>query len=1071
MSPCSAITRTGVALAGAFALLLASAVPAAHGALAPAWQVNQYSMPTNFAPGETATAGGVLTATYPIYSVTVTNIGAKAADGSSITITDTLPAGLTPAAGHVAEVTPSLSPIPKVCSSAGQVVTCLLTGGAAAVPPGSFFRLQIPVDVSPSASGSVVNTVTVSGGGDSRTGIASTSIGAPVSKFDFLRGTDGIAGRLTSESGAAVKQAGSHPYGLTLEAAFPTKRVSEPLVLEQVVPLGSQVRDLSFSLPSGVAVDPHATAVRCTEAQLVAVSTSDKSKGCPAESQIGVVTLTSPTLSSQKVASVTLYNMVPPPGQPAEFGFNQVGTVVHISGGLGGDFRLTGASGDILAKLFVSGVRVQLWGNPSDASHDAIRFGAGASGICEMSSIERAAAPCPVPRTSTPLLTMPSACSASMPVSAFADSWDEPQVTREASTVFTDTSGGAEEVTGCQTLQFAPSAAITATSSAADSPTGLAVDLNVPQNEGVSTLATANIKDVSVQLPPGMTVNPSAADGLGACSPDQIGLGDNLPATCPLAAKVGTVEVHTPLLDSPLQGSVYLAQQGNNPFGTLLALYVVAEAEGVVVKLPGRVDPDPLTGRLTATFADNPQLPFSHLSIDFFGGGRATLTTPNSCGMFEASTRMTSWASEEAVTDDSPIVIDKGCDSGGFAPALEAGTANPVAGSYSPFTLRVTRKDGEENISSIAATLPDGLLAKLSGVPLCPDPQAADGSCPAGSRVGITTTGVGSGSVPLFIPQPGKAPTAVYLSGPYDGAPFSLVVKVPAQTGPFDLGTIAVRAALRIDPFTAQVTAASDPLPQILHGIPVAYRDLRVEVNRPDFVLNPTDCEPMHLESSITSVMGQIANPRQRFQAAGCGSLAFKPKFKLSLKGATRRSGHPALKAVVTYPKSGRYSNIARAQVGLPHSEFLDQANLDKVCSRPQLLSDACPPASVYGRAKAWSPLLDRPLEGPVYLGVGFGYTLPALVADLKGQVRILLKGKVDTTKQAGLRNTFEAVPDAPVSRFVLEMKGGKKYGLLQNSENICRRPQRASALLRAQNGDALHLQPRIGISCKGKGH
>jgi hypothetical protein len=370
---------------------------------------------------------------------------------------------------------------------------------------------------------------------------------------------------------------------------------------------------------------------------------------------------------------------------------------------------------------------------------------------------------------------------------------------------------------------------------------------------------------------------------------------------------------------------------------------------------------------------------------------------------------------------------------------------------------------------SLEATLPEGLLAKLAGVPLCGDAQATTGDCPASSQVGTTIVGAGAGSNPIYVPEPGKAPTGVYLAGPYKGGPYSLVVKVPAQAGPFDLGTVAVRNALYVDPVTTKVTAKSDPLPQILQGIPISYRDIRVELNRPEFTLNPTSCEPMRIDSTVRSASGQSASPSSRFQAASCESLAFKPKLALALKGQTRRAGHPALKATLTYPSKGAFANIQRAQVGLPHSLFLDQGNLNNVCKQADLKAGTCPASSIYGKAKAWSPLLDKPLEGPVYLGVGYGHKLPDLVADLNGQIRILLNGKVDTTKHQGLRNTFEAVPDAPVSKFTLELKGGKKYGLIENSENLCRKAQKASVQFGAQNGKSLHLDPAIGRGCGGK--
>ncbi len=284
-------------------------------------------------------------------------------------------------------------------------------------------------------------------------------------------------------------------------------------------------------------------------------------------------------------------------------------------------------------------------------------------------------------------------------------------------------------------------------------------------------------------------------------------------------------------------------------------------------------------------------------------------------------------------------MISQNCSTGGFSPKLEAGTVNPVAGSYSPFVLRVGREDGEQNISRISATLPQGLLAKLAGVPLCPAALATTGNCPAASQIGSTITSVGAGPLPLAIPQAGKEPTSVFLAGPYKGAPYSLVVRVPAQAGPFDLGLIAVRVAVEVDPFTAQVTATSDPLPQILEGIPVTYRSVAVNASRSAFIINPTSCNPMSLTSTITSISGAVAHPASRFQVAGCDSLAFKPSLKITLKGSTKRTGHPALQAIVTYPKQGNFANIARAQVNLPHAEFLDQNNLNRTCTKPVLIA------------------------------------------------------------------------------------------------------------------------------------
>jgi len=619
-------------------------------------------------------------------------------------------------------------------------------------------------------------------------------------------------------------------------------------------------------------------------------------------------------------------------------------------------------------------------------------------------------------------------------------------------------------------------------------------------------LETADLKDATVTLPEGMSVNPSAGNGLEGCSAAQVGLVSSIgtaparfaeePAHCPDASKLGGAEAIVPLLVDepefehqlahPLKGSVYLAKPFDNPFGSLLGLYLVIEDEelGVIAKLAGKVEGDPATGQLTTSFAENPELPLEDVRLNLFGGSRSSLTSPLACGEHTTTSTLVPWSTPEGAAAhpaDSFQTTSSCSASEGSAPtgySFTAGTIDPLAGAFSPFVLKLSRPDGSQRLKGLDLTLPDGLTGKLAGIPYCSDAQIAQAqarsnpeegkaelaspSCPKASEVGTVTVGAGSGPNPLFVT--GHA----YLAGPYKGAPLSMAIVTPAVAGPFDLGTVVVRVALQVNQETAQIKAVSDPLPTILHGIPLDIRSVAVQLGRPGFTLNPTDCEAASVGARVGTAAGQSASLSSRFQVGGCENLAFKPKFKISLKGPTRRSGHPALKAELKMPEGG--ANIASAQVGLPHSEFLDQGNLDKVCTQPQLKSATCPAGAVYGHAKAWSPLLEAPLEGPVYLGVGYGHQLPDLVADLNGQIRILLHGKVDTTKQHGLRNTFEVVPDAPVSRFVLEMKGGSKYGLLENSENVCRETQRASVRFGAQNGKLAQLQPKIVNGCGGKG-
>jgi hypothetical protein len=502
-------------------------------------------------------------------------------------------------------------------------------------------------------------------------------------------------------------------------------------------------------------------------------------------------------------------------------------------------------------------------------------------------------------------------------------------------------------------------------------------------------------------------------------------------------------------------------------------LVVVDPDTGVVLKLPGKISTDPLTGRITTSFDDNPQLPFEYLNLQLKGGSGAALIAPTSCGIYTAHAEFTGWAQpERSVSSDSSFRIDEGCGAASqFKPGLSAGSSNPTAGAFSPFVLRVTRQDGEQNLSRIEATLPPGVLAKLAGVPLCGDAQAATGDCPAASQVGTTTVAAGAGPDPIYVPQPGKAPTAVYLAGPYNGAPYSLVVKVPAQAGPFDLGVVTVRNALYVDPTTTQVTAKSDPLPQILQGIPLAYRDVRVEINRNDFTLNPTSCEPMQVTSLLTSSVGMRATPSARFQVANCEGLAFKPSLALSFKGQTKRTGDPALAAVLKAPAG--QANIAKTAVILPSSVFIDNRHINNPCTRVQFAANACPAKSILGTATAYTPLLDKPLTGPVYFRSNGGERkLPDLVADLNGQIHVVLVGFIDSVKSgkesSRVRTRFQSVPDAPVSKFELKLYGGKR-GLIQSSTNICKELGKATVQMTGQNGKPNDFETAIGTSCGGK--
>jgi hypothetical protein len=729
-----------------------------------------------------------------------------------------------------------------------------------------------------------------------------------------------------------------------------------------------------------------------------------------------------------------------------------------------------------------------------------------------------------------PLVSLPTSCSSEdLKTTARVASWQSQPAQNDPGAADFDASDPAwrnfdyeaPPMTDCVDVPFDPSISVDPTSKSTDTPTGYDVEVHVPQNNQPAQhlahnpndevgapahwrtkagRATAHLKDAVVRLPEGTTLNAGAADGLQACSEAQMGLVsrsplrfDNNPVSCPDGAQIGKLEIETPLLDDLFTGEAYLAAQDANPFGSTFAIYLVAHSKerGIILKTAGRVDVNATTGRITSTFVNQPQLPFDTLRIRFKGGDRATLANPLTCGSHTTTTEMTPWSGNPAAVRHNAFQIDSGPGGSGcvsdpaqrpFAPILTAGTTNPIAGAYSPFVLQVKRADGEQEIKRVDLDLPPGFTARLKGTPYCSDgalasiasaarsaaDELAGSLCPVASKVGRVIVGAGPGSRPFY--TEGSA----YLAGPYKGAPLSMAVVVPAKAGPIDLGNVVVRNALYVDPDDAQVHVVSDEIPHILKGIQVRVRSATVILDKPDFAINPTNCQAM----AITGSLGGAADPvnpaddvsvpiSNRFQIADCAGLGFKPRIGLRLLGGTRRAAHPSLRAVVR-PRPGE-ANIGRAAVTLPNSAFLDQAHIRTICTRVQFAADSCPKAAIYGQATAWSPLLDQPLRGPVYLRSS-NNNLPDMVVDLRGPahqpIRVELVGRIDSIK-GRIRNTFDLVPDAPVSRFVLQMQGGKK-GLITNSRNLCAKPSRARANLHGQNGKRHTFRPRVvAVKCK----
>ncbi|HSS42278.1 MAG TPA: hypothetical protein VLK37_06960 [Solirubrobacterales bacterium] len=853
-----------------------------------------------------------------------------------------------------------------------------------------------------------------------------------------------------NQIGAFDRQAGSHP-DFTFGFSVP---IDPNVVVEGHTSPGpaEAVHAVDVDLPPGMIGNPSGIAT-CDPRDLATPGVGQAR--CPLASQVGVAEIESAGISGPGLARAGVYNIAHGPEVPALFGLNYLGNVAYIQARVRpSDYGISSGSFGISQGLAITRVKLTLWGVPADPSHDGDR-----EGNHDINGPAIHAPDLPL----IPFLSAPTFCSDTPDsFTVRGDSWQSRGIFDEHTTT-TDSEGTPFVFEGCEKLPFAPTVDVEPSTHATDTPTGLSVDLQIPQSKEPNGLATAHLRNVKMTLPKGVTVSSSSAAGLGSCSPAQIGLGSNDAPACPSSSKIGTVKLDTPLLAEQLQGDVFIAKQNDNPFNSLLAMYIAIKGPGFYVKIAGKVTPDPQTGQLTVTFADNPQQPFERLQLDLNTGPRAPLATPSQCGTYNAETELTPWSGTAPVVLSTPIVVNQGCATGGFAPHLEAGTVDSSGGSFSPFILRITRGDGESNLSRIQATLPEGLLAKLAGVPLCSDAVATTGDCPAGSQVGKVVVGSGAGPQPLYVPEAGKAPTAAYLAGPYKGAPYSLVVKVPAQAGPFDLGTVTVRNGLYIDPTTAQVTAKSDALPQILQGIPIAYRDVRVEVDRPDFTINPTDCSAQKVTSTLTSATGQTATPSTPFSASGCKELGFGPSLKISLKGKMKRTGNPALTAVLEAPKGD--ANLAKTTVILPKSEFIDNEHINNPCTRVQFNADACPASSILGTATATSPLLDKPVSGPVYFRSNGGEReLPDLVADLNGPIHVTVVGFIDSVK-GSVRTRFANIPDAPVSKFTLKMKGGAK-GLLANSRNLCSFTPRAKVQMTGQNGKTANSSLKLATSC-----
>jgi hypothetical protein len=864
-----------------------------------------------------------------------------------------------------------------------------------------------------------------------------------IKSFDFA---------MTNADGTPSQQAGGHPFQVTTSFTFPTHIDAGNELPDE------SVRNLSVDLPAGFVGNPTATPT-CGEHDLVTGS-------CSASTQVGYVNLISPS-SGLPPMEFPVYNMKPPEGIPALFGFYPLNVAVHMEAKIrsDSDYGVTVVVKDLPQTLAWTATSVTFWGVPADPSHDGLRGDASHGGCLSPFGPIGATCPSQVPRTA--FLTNPSACSAASVAFARADSWPASGVFATAQATNVDGGGHPAAIVGCDRLPFDPTITARPTVATAGSPAGFSVRLHVPQVDNPDGTAEATLKKAVVTLPAGVSVSPSSADGLGACSPAQIGLHDGKLPSCPDSAKIGSVTVDTPLLNDPLTGSIYLAQQGSNPFNSLLAIYLVASGDGVVIKLAGHVEPDPVTGQLKTTFDNNPQLPFSDFTLSFKDGPRAALANPERCGTYTTSAELTPWGGGPAVTTTDSFTIDQGC-TGGFAPSFEAGTTDPAGGAATSFTLNVARTDTEQELGTIGTVLPQGLLGNLKDITLCQEPAATAGTCDSASQVGTTTVGSGPGVSPFFLG--GK----VFLTGPYKGAPFGLSIAVPALAGPFDLGMVVVRAAITVDPKTAALTVTSDQLPSILQGIPLRLRKVNVTVNRPGFMFNPTNCAPAQIAGYLVSTAGTPATVASRFQAANCAALPYKPPLSsdLSGKGQTVDDKHPGLTAHLL-PRLGD-ANTKKVTAVLPLSLALDPDNANGLCEPTDAAKNQCPAKSIVGSAKAVS-ILHEPLSAPVYFVRGERIdpkshrtikTLPKLYIPLTGEGVRIDVGASSEVIDDRLATTFDNLPDAPLRSFDLTINGGTHGILVVSGTDICKANQDMDVDFVGQNGRTATSVVPMGTPC-----
>jgi hypothetical protein len=1060
--------RSLLALGLLGALLLAALAATAPAMAAPAsgprWVITSTSDPTNIAPGT------------PEATITLTaiNVGGGSTDASTITIADTLPSGFTVSA---VEGYDSFKSDVRGLHHLGGLMTCAepptvqCTYAGVPVDAGDVMTVQITLSAAaPPAltdGETLTNHASVVGGGAAA---ATTDSPLTISSTQAAYGVapDSVVAALSST------QAGAHA-NLTTAFALTTGPFEHPV---------SDPKDIAFDLPLGLVGDVSGLP-RCSQ-QGVQEVVATSGTSCPPNSIVGTATLnlTVNFLGAQLHTGYVfpVFNIAPAPGEPAAFAFQAIGFPVRLDTSVlsDGDYGVRVSANDLSEAGGDVSTVVTIWGVPADHN------GPGPDQTNAYNSGERTHFGSPSGAARVPLLSNPTQCTEALSGTVSTDGWAQPGVFRSASVP-------SQMMNGCDTLPFSSSASMLPDTFQAGAPAGYHFDLKVDRSQDVAPdgVVAPDVKNVLTTLPMGTVISPSAANGLAACQDDpgvdpaavgnEFGLHSLNLASCDRGAQVGTVQITSPDIAEPFGGAVYLAKPECDPCtpqdaedGKMVKLLLQAKGEGeggVLVKLVGSLSVNQQTGQLTATFPNNPQLPFSDFKLTLGGGPRATLANPRGCGQASTSVDLTPYTSPFSTdTVDTSSFEVEGCTPPQFAPSFTAGTTSNQAGGLSPFTLSFGRSDADQFLAGLQLRMPPGLLGSLAAVPLCPEPQAAQGACGAQSLIGHTQVLTGPGAEP-FLVTGGQ----VFLTGPYKGAPFGLSIVVPAQAGPYTLagttgaGTVVVRAAINIDPVTAALTVTSDPLPTILDGIPLQLKVVNVTIDRPGFTFNPTTCAKLQITAALTSTEGASANVASPFQVTNCNALRFTPQFKVTTSGRTSRANGASLDAKVTYPTgaNGTQANIAKVKVDLPKQLPSRLTTLQKACTAAVFEANPanCPAASVIGIVRANTPILPVQLTGPVYFVSHGGEAFPSLVVVLQGYgVRVNLTAATFISSAGITSSTFKSIPDVPINSFELYLPEGRNSALAANG-NLCTSKLAMPTAFVAQNGVEIHESTKIAVT------